>query len=153
MATKSRAGHNTAWVDHVKISESKAKLTTPGLLDVRRYYASDGKIAGDMVFDINSGVEEGEIIVDPLDSLRRKYLAGKRYELLFKPLARGGAVVLEDEYRQAMSAQKRAMAGLETLDATQKRILNPHTYPVGLEKGLHYRRAQLVAAHRGITIS
>ena len=138
------------WVDHIKISESIQKLTTPGVLDVRRYYSEDGRIAGDMVFDVNAAVNDEEVIVDPYDSLRRKKLAGKRFETLLQPLARAGKSVLPPEQRSAREAQKRAIAGLETLDETQKRLLNPHTYPVGLEHDLFERRSALVAAMRGI---
>lgn len=144
-----RKGDGEAWVDHIKISESVQKLTTPGVLDVRRYYSEDGHIAGDMVFDTNAPVNEKEVIVDPYDSLRRKKLAGKRYETLLKPLARSGKCVLEAEARNAMEARRRTMEGLETLDETQKRLLNPHTYPVGLERGLFERRGALVAKMKG----
>jgi len=139
-----------AWTDHIKISESVQKLTTPGVLNVRRYFAEDGRIAGDMIFDTNAPVNEGEVIVDPYDSLRRKKLAGKRYELLLEPLARDGKCVLDAAHRSAMQARERTFAGLETLDETQKRLLNPHTYPVGLERNLFDRRSALVAKMRGI---
>ena len=138
-----------AWTDHIKISGSAQKLTTPGVLDVRRYYLDDGRIAGDMVFDVNAPINENEVIVDPYDSLRRKKLAGKRYETLLKPLSRNGQCVLPAEARDAMAARERTLAGLGTLDETQKRLLNPHTYPVGLERGLFDRRSALVAKMKG----
>ena len=138
------------WSNRLKISESAAKLTTPGVLDVRRYYHDDGRIAGDMVFDVTLPVDDREVIVDPVDDLRQKRLAGKRYETLLAPLARGGRTVLAPEDRSAMAARERARAGLATLDETQKRMLNPHTYPVGLEYGLFERRRELVASLRGI---
>ena len=144
-----RAKGSKTWSDHIKISESVQKLTTPGVLDVRRYYDSAGKIAGDMVHDVNADVNAEEVIVDPYDSLRRKKLAGKRFETLLKPLARDGRCVLEGEARCAMAARERTLAGLKTLDETQKRLLNPHTYPVGLERGLFERRSALVAKMRG----
>ena len=138
------------WQDHIKISESVQKLTTPGVLDVRRYYFDDGHIAGDMVFDVNGQINDDEVIVDPYDALRRKKLAGKRHETLLKPLARKGEVVLDEASRDALVAQKRVREQLETLDETQKRLLNPHTYPVGLERNLFERRRDLVARMRGI---
>ena len=138
------------WEDRIKISEQSAKLTTPGVLDVRRYYHDDGRIAGDMVFDVNRPVNEREVIVDPADALRQKRLSGKRFETLLHPLARDGRVVLESEFRDAMRAQERCRAGLETLDESQKRMLNPHSYPVGLEYGLFERRRELVARMRGL---
>lgn len=145
-----RAPGQEAWTDCLKISESAAKLTVPGVLDVRRYYNDDGRIAGDMVFDVNTGVAGREVIVDPLDSLRQKNLSGKRFETLLKPLARAGEVVLDASQRNAMKAQRRCHEGLACLDESQKRMLNPHTYPVGLEYGLCERRRALVGKLRGI---
>ena len=145
-----RAPGQAEWVDRLKISESAAKLTVPGVLDVRRYYNDDGTIAGDMVFDVNSGVDERQVIVDPLDSMRRKKLAGKRCRTMLEPLARNGQVVLDAGGRSAMEAQRRCREGLACLDESQKRMLNPHTYPVGLEYGLCERRRALVGKLRGI---
>ena len=71
--------------------------------------------------------------MDPMDDLRQKNLSGLRFETLLRPLARAGKVVLAPEDRSAMAARARACVGLETLDETQLRMLNPHTYPVGLE--------------------
>ena len=146
-----RENGELAWIDHVKISESSAKLTTPGVLNVRRYYFEDGRIAGDMVFDTNAAVNKGEVIVDPMDGLRRKDLSGKTWRELLIPLARAGKTVLSDELRSAKAAQARTKQGLATLDESQKRTLNPHTYPVGLDKDLFDRRRDLVAQLRGIS--
>ncbi|MEC4176602.1 nicotinate phosphoribosyltransferase [Adlercreutzia sp. R7] len=145
-----RSAANAPWEMRLKISESAAKLTTPGVLDVRRYYHADGRVAGDMVFDVNFQPDGREVIVDPMDDLRQKKLAGLRFETLLAPLSRGGRVVLEPQFRNAMAARERAFAGLDTLDETQLRMLNPHTYPVGLELGLNDRRRALVAELRGI---
>ena len=138
------------WQDRLKISETAAKLTVPGVLDVRRYCYDDGRIAGDMVFDVNAPMDGCETIVDPFDSLRRKNLHGKRFTTLLEPLARNGSSVLPDDARDALVARERTRAQLDTLDESQKRMLNPHTYPVGLERGLHERRRALVARMRGI---
>ena len=145
-----RAAGTAQWHDCLKISESAAKLTVPGVLDVRRYYHADGRIAGDMVFDVNAGVREGEVIVDPCDDLRQKRLAGKRFETLLHPLAREGRVMLGASGRDALAARERARAGLGTLDESQKRMLNPHSYPVGLERGLSEHRRDLVVRLRGL---
>lgn len=145
-----RDSNKDTWCDRIKISESTVKLTVPGVLDVRRYFGNDGRIAGDMVFDVNAGVGSRETIVDPTDELRRKDLAGKRFETLLKPLARNGQTVLEPHLRSAMDARGRVQQQLDTLSESQKRMLNPHTYPVGLEHGLFERRHHLVACMRGI---
>lgn len=146
-----RAEGKDTWTDCIKISESASKLTTPGVLDIRRYYAQNGHIAGDMVFDINAGVKACEVIVDPCDGLRQKKLAGKHFKTLLQPLARMGKTVLSSSLRDALEAQRRTREGLDTLDESQKRMLNPHTYPVGLEYGLFERRRNLVMQLRNIT--
>lgn len=140
------------WTDRLKISESVGKLTTPGVLDVRRYfYCDNGRLAGDMVFDVNAPGDRGrEIIVDPSDDLRQKNLTGFCSKTLLEPLARGGEAVLSAEGRDALAARTRAQEGLALLDESQKRMLHPHTYPVGLEYGLFERRRELVARMRGI---
>ncbi len=145
-----RATDEDEWSGRLKISESAAKLTMPGVLDVRRYYHDGGTIAGDMVFDVTKGVDDREVIVDPADDIRQKRLRGKHFETLLHPLARAGRVVLDDLGRSAMAAQGRTLTGLNELDETQLRMLNPHTYPVGLEYGLHERRRELVAQLRDI---
>ncbi|WP_350454086.1 nicotinate phosphoribosyltransferase [Slackia heliotrinireducens] len=137
------------WTGRMKVSESTAKLTIPGVLDIRRYIDENGKLAGDMVFDVNEAVNEHGVIVDPADVLRRKTLGEHEFETLLIPLARNGESVLSDEDRNAMAAQKRVKAGLEQLDESQKRQLNPHSYPVGLEQGLWDRRARLATELRG----
>lgn len=137
------------WSDRLKVSESVSKTTIPGVLNVRRYFNEGGKLAGDMVFDVAHGVSDGQIIVDPVDPLRRKNLKGLSYIELLTPLVRSGHS-LEDARCSAMDARRRSQEQLLTLDETQLRMLNPHTYPVGFEEGLHDRRDALVASVRKI---
>ena len=59
-------------------------------------------------------------------------------------------LVTAHPFRNACAARERAAAGLDRLDETQLRMLNPHTYPVGLEAGLSDRRRGLVAELRHI---
>ena len=50
----------------------------------------------------------------------------------------------------ACAPRARARAGLATLDESQLRMLNPHTYPVGLDYGLSEERRALVARLRDL---
>ncbi len=143
-------GSNGVWEDCLKISESAAKLTLPGVLNVRRYFSVDGHIAGDMVYDIERGIHDEEIIVDPVDPLRQKQLKGKRHEDLLVPLCTDGNVVLAEKNRNALAARERAARELDTLDESQLRMLNPHTYPVGLEQSLAARRQEMVSQLRHV---
>ena len=146
-ATKSPS--ESKWKARLKVTEMSSKLTLPGVIDVRRFFFDDGRIAGDMVFDVNEPVNAEDKIIDPSDLLRQKSLAGLASETLLRPLSRDGKSVLAAEDRCAMAAQARAKEALGKLDESQKRLLNPHTYPVGLEEGMWHRRAALVAELRG----
>jgi len=46
-------------------------------------------------------------------------------------------------------ARDRARDGLAGFHAGIKRLVHPHRYPVGLERGLHDRKIALVLAVRG----
>lgn len=145
-----RSAKATAWEDRLKISEQAAKLTVPGVLNVKRYRHEDGRLAGDMIYDIHKNIEEDQRIIDPLDSLRQKKLKGLSSHEMLYPHTRGGTVVLEAQYRSAKEGQIRARENVGTLDESQKRMLNPHGYPVGLECGLFERRNNLIVQLRGI---
>ncbi len=137
------------WEGRLKVSEQSAKLSIPGVLDVRRYRSAKGTLAGDMVFDIHQPVNEAGIIVDPADILRQKALGDLEYETLLAPLARRGVSVLAADDRSALAARKRTAQGLARLDESQKRLFNPHSYPVGLEEGLWKRRMNMASGLRG----
>ncbi|MDO5328761.1 MAG: nicotinate phosphoribosyltransferase [Coriobacteriia bacterium] len=141
---------NGQWQGIMKISETSEKMTIPGFLNVRRYVDKYSKLAGDMIYDVFDGVEDVQIIVDPKDNLRRKQLAGNDYYDLLMPMFKDGKLVMDDF--DTMTAQTRAKEGLATLDETQKRTLNPHTYPVGLEHSLNRKRTKLVAKIRGVKL-
>ena len=54
------------WVPREKVTGSVAKITFPGVLDIRRYFHDDGTVAGDMVFDVNGVVNDEERIIDQI---------------------------------------------------------------------------------------
>jgi nicotinate phosphoribosyltransferase len=146
-------GASGEWTPRVKVSEQSAKTTNPGLLQVRRYLepqpcASSGAYAGDMLIDELIPPNGDATMVDPLDLTRRKrFAAGAPYTLLLQPAMRAGVRVRGREPLSA--AQRRARRELEGFHAGIKRLVNPHRYPVGLERGLHERKTALVLAERG----
>ena len=136
------------WSPQMKVSESFQKTTIPGVMNVRRFVDEKGKLAGDMVYDVNMGIDETSTIVDPLDILRQKKLSGYSHFDILQPLFENGKFV--GKKVGTLEAQKIAKDGLNTLDETQKRTLNPHTYPVGLEHSLSIKRTKMIAELRGI---
>lgn len=142
--------NETHWTPRIKVSEQTAKVTTPGVLGVRRFRRSDGSMAGDMVYDINHPPETCPTMVDPADSTRRKtFTSDQRHEELLVPVFEDGRRVYDAP--PLVDVRQRAIACVDALDPTIHRFLNPHGYPVGLERGLHDLRRALVLKARGMT--
>jgi nicotinate phosphoribosyltransferase len=139
------------WQDRVKLSEQAVKVSNPGLLQVRRFCDGDGALC-DAIYDVRHPIHGECTIVDPLDMTRRKSIpAATPGEDLLVPIFRRGRRVYEvpslDESR------RRAREQLARFHPGIKRFVNPHTYPVGLELGLHERKTQLILEARGYSTS
>lgn len=140
--------HTGAWLPRVKLSEQLIKVSNPGVLQVRRH-RRDGQLVGDAIWDESLGADDPLCIIDPLDPNREKLIpAGAEAEELLVPMFRGGQRV----YRPPPLAdiRARAQASMAELHAGITRFLNPHAYPVGLERRLFARKTALVRAARGL---
>jgi nicotinate phosphoribosyltransferase len=137
------------WTPRVKVSEQTAKVTTPGVLGVRRYRREDGSLAGDMVYDVTRPPLGDALMIDPADPTRRKCFAPDiAAEELLVPVFRDGARVYDSP--PIAAARERTLESLRALDPSITRFLNPHTYPVGLEKSVNDLRTELVLKARGL---
>jgi nicotinate phosphoribosyltransferase len=144
-AIKNAAGH---WEHKVKLSEQSVKITTPGILQVRRYFR-DGEAMADMIHDTLAPLPAQSIIVDPFDLSRRKTIpANTRYEDLLVPIFRAGKCVYDPPPLAA--SRDRTASQLSQFHPGVKRFVNPHQYPVGLERGLHDLKTKLVLEARGV---
>ncbi len=141
-----RAG--AAWVHRVKLSDQSAKTSVPGILQVRRFRGAEGYVA-DCIWDELTGLPPPVVIVDPLDHTRRREIAaGTSGQDLLVPALRGGKLVYE---RPALAASRqKAIDELSRLHAGVKRFLNPHQFPVGLERSLFELRTRLILEARGV---
>ena len=137
------------WRYPVKVSEQPAKISTPGVHQVRRFRQPDGQFAADMIFDESQPPRERPaFVIDPFDPTRRRPLASELTEEdLLVPVVREGRRVYPT--RPLADLQARTLAQLDSLSPWSKRLVNPHEYPVGLEPGLAARRTQLVLETRG----
>ena len=135
-----------SWQYKVKVSEQTAKVTTPGILQVRRYYDQAGFVA-DAIFDTASEPNPGCTIVDPLDPTRQKQIAADTaYTDLLVPVFRAGKPVYEP--RSIHATRQLARNQLARFHAGIKRFANPHQYPVGLEQRLHELKMALIQQTR-----
>ena len=138
-----------SWSYRVKLSEQNVKISTPGMLQVRRFESEHDGFIGDMIFDELHSSADARTIVDPFDVTRRKMFPGDaRSRNLLEPIFRRGKQVYKVPPLSA--SRQRAIDELDRLHPGIKRFVNPHTYPVGLEKSLHERRTELILEARGV---
>jgi len=145
--TAVRAGPDGEWAGRVKLSEQAEKVSAPGLQQVRRF-RDDGRFAADMIFDAAHPPPAGAVtMVDPLDPTRRRtFPADADCEDLLVPVFRGGRRVRQPEALEAV--RRRVGEQTDALHPGIRRFMNPHEYPVGLEEGLHERKARMVMEAR-----
>ncbi len=131
------------WAYKMKLSEQAIKISTPGIQQVRRFRDERGFLA-DMVFDeTTDGLDELPTMIDPLDfTKRRRFDAGQLFDDLLVPVFRSGKQVYDCPDIHATRA--RVQDQLASLHPGVKRFVNPHTYPVGLEKSLHELKTELI---------
>ena len=103
------------WQPRVKVSEQAAKVTTPGLLRVRRYSADDGMFIGDMIYDELVPPADECVMVDPADATRRtSYCGTHSAEELLVPVFEAGTCVYA--IPPLAESRERALAQLSRLD-------------------------------------
>ena len=133
---------NGEWDYKIKLSEQSAKVTNPGVLQVRRF-TSDKEFIGDAIYDETRRLPAAITIVDPSDIARRKHFASTaKYEDLLIPIFRAGNLVFNSPTLDTIRA--RAQQQLTMLHPGIKRFENPHQYPAGLELSLHDLKTQLI---------
>jgi nicotinate phosphoribosyltransferase len=136
------------WRFPVKLSEQAAKISTPGILGVRRFRSGD-EFMGDLVYDLDLGAEAPPVLVDPADMTRRKVIPSDTPATeLLEPVFRGGKRV--GELLSIEGARRRVGEQLAGFHPGIKRFVNPHLYPVGLERRLFERKTELVLEARGL---
>jgi nicotinate phosphoribosyltransferase len=142
-----RSRSEDAWQYKMKLSEQLAKVSPPGILQVRRFRRENGYIA-DLIYNLPDGITPPPTLVDPKDSTRRRTIDPTTpSEDLLVPVFRGGRCVYTSPAIGAI--RQRATEQVSRLHPTVRRLLNPHEYPVGLDSGLAQLRAQLLQQGRG----
>jgi len=130
------------WEDKLKISEQTIKTTTPGLLQIRRFF--DGKsYLADMIYDIRDRLQSTVCIIDAFDSTRQKFVSSDiPYQDLLIPMLRKGKPV--HTFPSLLGIQEYAKQELEKFHPSIRRFLFPHPYFAGLEKSRHKVKLSLI---------
>ncbi len=129
------------WQHRVKLSEQPIKVTTPGILQIRRFRRQDTLIA-DMIYDELTGIAEPTQIVKTKDATPEcRINVTSEYDDLLVPIFRQGTKVYQspalDESRMLVKSQ------LRSLHPGVRRLRNPNEYPVGLEANLFELKTRL----------
>lgn len=143
-----RSGPDEPWRPTLKLSEQAAKVSTPGILGVRRFRREDGHNDCDMIYEIHETLPEDLTIVDPYDGTRRRRVKGiKPGEDLLVPVFEKGKRIYQSPPIESMQAL--AKEDLSHFYRGCLRLENPHQYPAGLERSLYERKMQLIMSARG----
>ena len=130
------------WVYKLKLSEQMAKVSNPGLLQVKRFY-SDNMSAADLIYDVEMGIPLEGVLVNPLDaSHEKKMKRGMPSKDLLAPIFRAGQLVYD--LPSLPTIQSYTRQELATFPSGIKRFLNPHEYMVGMEKSLYTLKLDLI---------
>src|SRR2546421_7303175 len=133
------------WKRRIKLSEQSAKISVPGLLQVRRFSAG-GEFVGDLIYDVDDG-EPSRTLVDMQDATRRQTVPedASQEDLLLRATRAGSIVYTPPPLPESPSQTQRQLGQLH---AGIKRFVNPHQYPVGLDPALHDRRTRMILEAR-----
>ncbi|BDS11075.1 nicotinate phosphoribosyltransferase [Aureispira anguillae] len=128
---------NAPWQYKIKLSNTPNKVSTPGLLQVRRYLLSDGQPFGDMIWN----TEDKEPIprIQSFDG-RAIVTNNRAYKELLVPIFQAGELVY-----QAPNIHQIRKRGKEEIDLFKK--VDFKLYPIGLEEQLNALKLALIQQH------
>ncbi len=130
------------WKYKLKLSEQMIKISTPGILQVRRF-SYKGENVADVLYDVHTDMSQGCQIVDSLDPTRRKFIRGNfENRDLLEPIFRKGERVYK--LPSLASIRDYTKEQLATFPTGIKRFINPHQYYAGMEKSLYDLKVNLI---------
>ncbi len=139
------------WKYKVKLSEQSIKVSNPGIQQVRRYRSATENIA-DVLYDVNADLTGGCMMIDPHDLTRQKRIPGDtQFSDLLVPVFRKGRRIYDPPPLQQV--KERVKQELNGFHAGVKRFVNPHQYPVGIEKSLYALKTDLILKSREVVLA
>lgn len=143
------------WENKLKLSEQTIKISTPGILSVRRFYVDklDGLAMADAIYDDRLGISKDTItIIDPIDPTKRCAIsAATPHRDLLSAIFRQGKLVYS--VPSLKSSQEKTHQELQQFHESTRRLLNPHAYPVGLEENLYDLKLKLILKEKSSAYS
>ncbi|SDE99170.1 nicotinate phosphoribosyltransferase [Dyadobacter soli] len=130
------------WDYKLKLSEQAIKVSTPGIQQVRRFRDANGFVS-DMIFNTETPLIGKATMVDPYDFTKnRSFDESVHYEDLLVPVFAKGQLIYK--LPSVHDTRARLQQQLAHFYKGIKRFVNPHTYPVGLEKELFDLKTNLI---------
>lgn len=125
------------WVYKIKLSNTSTKVSTPGILQVRRYFVSDGLPFGDMIW--NTDNKELFPQIQSFDG--RTIVANNRlFKDLLIPIFKQGKLVYESpSIHQVRTYRQEQVTLFQKVDFK--------LYPKGLEQQLNQQKLNLIQQH------
>ncbi len=130
------------WVYKLKLSEQTAKVTNPGILQVRRFF--DGHFyLGDAIYDELLGTPKSCISIDVSDPNKQlSFPETTLSEDILIPIFREGKLVYRPP--SLFEIQSKTNQELSRLPPSMERFRNPQPYHAGLEKTLYQKKLELI---------
>ncbi len=138
------------FVPRVKLSDNPEKSTNPGIKQVYRFYDEDESPLADLIAFDDETVDPTAVHTfnHPFVDFRRFRLrAPGKIEPLLRRVMHKGAI--EGELPSLAEIQERATGNLRRLDATFRRIINPHIYRVSLSDRVKETKAGMLQEYIG----
>jgi nicotinate phosphoribosyltransferase len=135
------------WEPKIKLSDQPAKVSIPGLLQVKRFRRANKNVA-DVIYDEASGIAVGTSMISLRDESRQLKLppVGTTSSDLLVPVMRGGMLVYELPTLNGI--RDRCRAELSHLPEGTRRFENPDEYRVGIESSLYQLRHEMIVESR-----
>lgn len=137
------------WIPKIKLSEQMVKTSTPGIQQVRRFYAKDGTAIADMIYDELTPPIGLGALMEGGDFPKAKSFesTATSYEDLLIPLLRDGSIVYE--LPSLKQIRDRTLSQLKRFPVGVLRFDNAHLYTHGLEENLYRTKLDLIRAGKG----
>jgi len=140
---------NNRWRYKLKTSEQFMKTTNPGILQVRRFFDTQGMATCDMIYDIEMKHAKHVDLINSIDPSKKKQVqSNANHKDLLVPIFRSGKQVYEPP--TLLKIQTYAQLQLNRFFTSTHHFLNPQPYFIGLEKTLYDLKMLLIQSIRSI---
>jgi len=131
------------WRYRIKLSDEPARISCPGLLQVRRFHQPNGRFIADAICEIDHAICEPCVIVDLRGEKQTEIPAATAYSELLVPIFRHGELVYQ--VPKIQESREHARTQVSCAPPEVLKLNNPRRYDVGIESSLHRLRSKLIA--------